>query len=314
MSYPWHQAVWQTLQTARLNDRLPHALLLQGELGCGHEEFMQSLAQGFLCLQPDEQGNACGHCRSCQTFVAGAHPDFTQIAVQADKQAIVIDQIRELIYFLSLSRSFSPLRIAMIQEAERLTINAANGLLKSLEEPQANTLIMLFTHQMGSLLPTIRSRCQLIRLPTPLLAESLTWLAQQSLKHDPQALLQQAGNKPLLARELDDSDYGERQQEWLEHLQQLLQGKKTLVELSAYWEPYPKTQLLDWQLVSAHKLLLKHSITDENSSEPLQRLLNPAKLWALYEGLLELKRLAIHPLNSRAMVESMLSLWLETVE
>ncbi len=317
--YPWHQSVWQTLVTARLSDRLPHALLFYGEAGCGNENFVETLAQDFLCLQPDKQSNACGHCRSCQTFMGGAHPDFARIEVAEDKQAIVVDQIRELVYFLGLSRSFSPLRVGLIRQAERMNVNAANSLLKSLEEPLPNTLILLLTQQISKLLPTIRSRCQLIRLPIPTENESLHWLQQHPLQNDPQELLRFASNKPLLAIELDSTNQLLHQREWLDQLAQLLQGKKSIVELSTYWEKHDREQLLDWQLSFINTLFkVEYSYYSDKyndykkGSDIFNRLISKSKLWELQTSLLELKRFAIHPLNPRTTLEFMLSLWIKS--
>jgi DNA polymerase-3 subunit delta' len=222
MIYPWQANAWQVVQQAKSSDHLHHALLFSGEEGCGNEAFVHALGQSLLCLTPAADGGACGQCRSCQVFASQAHPDFMAVSVAEDKQSILIEQIRELNHFLGLSRSYSPRRVAIIAPAERMNINAANSLLKSLEEPAPDTHILLLTAQPASLLPTIRSRCQAISLPLPARHSAHGWLQAQGLQHAPELLLDAAWGRPLAALELDTTDTLVQRQKWLEHLLQLL--------------------------------------------------------------------------------------------
>lgn len=301
MIYPWQTGLWETVQRARQGNHLPHALLFTGEDGCGNEHFINTLAQSLLCLAPGADHMPCGHCRSCQVFAAQAHPDFARVGLQEERQAILIEQIRELNHFLGLSRSYSPLRVVVIDPAERMNVNAANSLLKSLEEPAANTHILLLTAHPGSLLPTIRSRCQVMRLPLPARTDAVNWLARQTLQHPPEMLLDAAYGRPLDALMLDASGALNLRQQWFEDLTKLKRGAGNLVDISARWEKHNRIELLDWQLAYIHDLM-KQGISELSAN----RL-----LWQKHEKLLELKKLAIHPLNSRLFVESMLMLWQE---
>ncbi len=247
MRYPWQAHAWAGVQQAKTGDHLHHALLFSGEAGCGNEAFIQALAKSLLCLKPDAEGVACGQCRSCQVFASQAHPDFMLITLMEDKQSILIEQIRELNYFLGLSRSYSPRRVVVITPAERMNVNAANSLLKSLEEPAADTHILLLTAQPAALLPTIRSRCQSVRLPLPAHAEALQWLQQQPLQHPAEHLLETAWGRPLAALELDTTETLAQRKQWLEHLTQYAQGQGNITEISAHWEKFDKARLLDWQ-------------------------------------------------------------------
>jgi DNA polymerase-3 subunit delta' len=302
MIYPWQQGLWEMVQRARQDNHLPHALLFTGENGCGNGDFIETLAQSLLCLTPASDGMPCGHCRSCQVFAAQAHPDFARVGLQEERQAILIEQIRDLNHFLGLSRSYSPLRVAVIAPAERMNVNAANSLLKSLEEPAANTHILLLTDNPGSLLPTIRSRCQVMRLPLPAKADALAWLGQQSLQHSAEVLLEAAYGRPLEAVRLDSSATLAQRQQWFEALEKIRQGNGNVVELSAQWEKHDKLELLDWQLAHVHVLMTRD----------MSALAEKRQLWQKHEKLLELKRLATHPLNPRLFIESMLMLWQET--
>ncbi len=302
MIYPWQTGVWEMVQRARKDNHLPHALLFTGENGCGNEAFIEALAQSLLCLTPASDGSACGHCRSCQVFAAQAHPDFVRVGLQEERQAILIEQIRDLNHFLGLSRSYSPLRVAVVAPAERMNVNAANSLLKSLEEPAANTHILLLTDHPGSLLPTIRSRCQTMRLPLPAKPEALAWLEMQNPQHPTEILLEAAFGRPLEALRLDVSGVLDQRGQWLEALERVRQGASHIADLSAQWEKHDKLELLDWQLAHVHALMM----------QDVARVAEKQHLWQKHEKLLELKKLATHPLNPRLFVESMLMLWQES--
>jgi DNA polymerase-3 subunit delta' len=313
MIYPWQAAAWHNVQQAKTDDHLHHALLFNGEEGCGNETFIQDVAKSLLCLKPLADGAACGQCRSCHVFMSDAHPDFMSITLLEDKQSILIEQIRELNYFLGLSRSYSLRRVVVIYPAERMNVNAANSLLKSLEEPAADTHILLLTAHSAMLLPTIRSRCQRVRLPLPAPAEALAWLNQQPLQHAAESLLQNANGRPLAALALDTTDTLTQRQQWLEHLTQYVQGQGSITSISAHWEKFDKAQLLDWQFAWI-LTLLKHEIEVNNTPESaalqaLARLLDSKRILKIYENLMVLKKLATHPLNARLLVESMLTSW-----
>ncbi|PIE00834.1 MAG: DNA polymerase III subunit delta' [Thiothrix nivea] len=315
MMYPWHYSIWASLQQARADNRLPHALLFSGDKGCGHEAFMQTIAQNLLCLSPDPvNGQACGECRSCQVFTANAHPDFTRIAAPVDKQVISVDQIRALNHFLELSCSYSPVRVALILEAEKMNVNAANSLLKSLEEPAEHTHILLFSTQASGLLPTIRSRCQQLRLPLPETPLSVRWLDEQHPVQESAVLLRLAGGKPLHALELDSGELIAARKIWLQHLLAVLQQEKSIAEVGSEWSNQPREQLLNWQLETLQELIrykLGVSPAGQQEIRTLATRLAGKNLWDLYDQLLELKQLATHPLNQRLFAENMLSLWLK---
>lgn len=303
--YPWQIPAWQRLQQAIANNHLHHALLFSGEAGCGNERFLAALANSLLCLNPASDGYACGECRSCKVQAAGAHPDFMAVGILDDKQSILIDQIRELNYFLNLSRSYSPRRAVIIHPAERMNANAANSLLKSLEEPAADTHILLLTENPAVLLPTIRSRCLAIRLPLPTHQQSVAWLQQQTLQHSVESLLATALGRPLMALALDSTDTLSHRTQWLTHLTQCLQGQGNITEISAHWEKFDKVQLLDWQFTWLQSLLKQRAGNDSTI------ITGPSshRLLSMYDKLLELKKLSTHPLNPRLFIESMLILW-----
>ena len=137
--------------------RLPHAYIFKGPAGVGKKLFAMGLAAALNC-QGGEPGRACGRCRSCHKFRSGNHPDF--LVVRPDKGAIKIDQIREMCRALSYPPYESALRIVLLADVHTMRPEAANSLLKTLEEPPAGNLLILTAESSRDILPTISSRCQ----------------------------------------------------------------------------------------------------------------------------------------------------------
>src|SRR5690606_31515541 len=161
---------------ARLQQHhLPHALMLRGPAGTGKAHFALALAQMLLCEKPLAQV-ACGRCKTCHLIKAGSHPDLLLVEPEEAGKAIKVDQVRHLVEFASRKAQFSGYRVVVICPAEAMNPNASNALLKSLEEPGEKTLLALVSHQVSGVLPTIRSRCQVVEFPVPPRAPALTWL------------------------------------------------------------------------------------------------------------------------------------------
>ena len=140
-------------------DRLPHAYLFRGPEGVGKQLFARGLAAAINC-KVSHGLSACGKCSSCIKFAAGSHPDFLSVA--PEKGAIKIGTIRELIRKLSFAPYEAELRVVLIEDVHTMRQEAANSLLKTLEEPPDNNLLILTADSSGALLQTIISRCQVI--------------------------------------------------------------------------------------------------------------------------------------------------------
>ncbi|MCK5647245.1 MAG: DNA polymerase III subunit delta' [Gammaproteobacteria bacterium] len=221
--FPWQSSVWQKLYSNKFSNKMeinhfPHALLLAGVAGIGKKELAFYLAKGLLCQSPQEnpktgQIEPCQSCRACQLFNSATHPDFNHITTPEDKKVIPVDTIRELIQWSVLSSQLGGKKIILIEPAEAMNPNASNSLLKTLEEPVANTIIILLTNKKQALLPTIRSRCQSIDLALPDKQIALQWLedsllqtslfnSEEGTSENAQLLLSLASGTPLLALEL----------------------------------------------------------------------------------------------------------------
>ena len=145
-----------------LSGRLSHATLFSGESGIGKKTFARLLAQGLLCSGNGDK--PCGECRDCRRFLARTHPDALFPAPLAKEKNIRIDALREMIDALSRHSLEGGKRVILIENAERMTPQAQNCLLKTLEEADEGTYFLLTCDIESALLPTIRSRCRVIRM------------------------------------------------------------------------------------------------------------------------------------------------------
>ncbi|MDM5150007.1 DNA polymerase III subunit delta' [Aeromonas salmonicida] len=174
--YPWLIPDWYALSQTAQAGRLGHAWLLLGDPGLGKEQLAERLARLHLCQQPD-RGEPCGQCHSCQLFDKGHHPDLGTVTI--DSKTIGVEAIREICARLQNSAQLGRGKVVIIPDAERMTESAANALLKTLEEPAGDSLLLLIASQVSRLLPTILSRCHkhVCQLPTE--GETVRWLAEQ---------------------------------------------------------------------------------------------------------------------------------------
>lgn len=145
--------------------RLGHAYLFIGPGSVGKTPFAMEFAKAMLCMEPEEK-RPCGHCRSCQRFEHNNHPDFRRI--ENDGSSIKIEQIRNLSKEAGYLPVLSQRKVFFLGEVELMTDVAANGFLKTLEEPPASVVFLGVTNDENKVLPTIRSRFQGVRLsPVP---------------------------------------------------------------------------------------------------------------------------------------------------
>lgn len=168
-----HQEQLELFRRSLQRQRLSHAYVLAGPEGIGKRQFARLMAQSVFCRNHDfENLRVCGDCRACHSFAANTWPDYIEIGVPEGKNEIPIALIagaegkrgREgLCYELSMAPQASERRVAVINDAARMNTESANALLKTLEEPPADSLILLVCDNPDTLLPTIRSRCQIVR-------------------------------------------------------------------------------------------------------------------------------------------------------
>jgi DNA polymerase-3 subunit delta' len=251
--YPWQLDEWQQLVHLVESGKLPHALMLAGSRGIGKRHLAESFAQFLLCHSPLE-GRVCGHCRGCELNRAKTHPDLVWLEPEETGKAIKVDQVRELTGMLGKTAQQAGYKTVIIDPAEAMNTNAANALLKSLEEPAANTLLILISHTPSAVLPTIRSRCQLRALPVPREEQVLHWLSPLVAGRDiePATLLRMARGAPLSALALLEGDALEQQEEQLQQWVKLSLGQVSAIDLAASWHTTDGPGLMEWFLGVLH--------------------------------------------------------------
>jgi DNA polymerase-3 subunit delta' len=261
MIYPWLEAAEAEFRERLAQARLPHALLLSGQKGTGKTGLGESFIAGILCLE--ESYPACGVCRSCQLLTSGAHPDRRVITFEEHprtgelRKEIVVDQVRGLIAALNLTHTLSPRKAALIHPAEAMNTNAANALLKTLEEPPGDSILVLVSHDTARLPATIRSRCQALHVRSPEPVAALAWLAaDQNLEAgEAEAALEAAAGSPLVARNMVSSGAIDQYRLLISTLDAVEAGRMgSVAALSALAELEPE-QLWSWiSLITAGKI------------------------------------------------------------
>ncbi|AIZ32195.1 DNA polymerase III subunit delta' [Pseudomonas parafulva] len=259
--FPWQQALWQQVAGRRQH---AHAYLFQGPQGIGKRALAEGLMALLLCQKP-HASQACGQCKSCLLLKAGSHPDnFVLEPEEADKP-IKVDQVRDLVAFVVQTAQQGGRKVVLIEPVEAMNVNASNALLKSLEEPSGDTVLLLVSHQPSRLLPTIKSRCQQIACPQPTPAQSQDWLAAALPDVDQgerDELLSLAAGSPLMALSLQAQGVREQRALVTEGIKKLLKQQQSPTQLAEAWNAVPLLLLFDWFCDWSH-LILRYQLTQD---------------------------------------------------
>lgn len=201
---PWLEPAAARLAAAHAAGRLPAALLLHAAPGIGAAALVRHFAQLRFC---PETSAPCERCNHCRRVASGEHPDFTVIGPDPESKLgqISVTQVRDLSEQLALSSYEGRGTVVVLDPADALNRNAANALLKTLEEPRPDAHLILLTSAPSLLPATIRSRCQKLHVPAPDRAAALAWLTEQKPAHraDWPAVLELLGVAPLEALDAD---------------------------------------------------------------------------------------------------------------
>lgn len=318
---PWLAGAWQELCG---RGRLPHSLLLTGSRGIGKLGFAKQLARSLLCERAQASNAcACGVCASCSWFGSAIHPDFMLLTpddttgVEAEKsregqskagQTITIARIRELNEFVSVAPQRDIGKVVVIYPAETLNLNAANALLKTLEEPPPAVFFVLVSHNPYRLPATLSSRCQHIRLPAPEKDAASAWLTQQGA-HQAELGLAQASYAPLRAAELD-ADYWKDREILLRHL---TQSPFAPLEAAAAMQRVDPGRVLDWLQKWIYDLILfklagkiRYHLDRRPTFEASAKSLSVREGLRHYRDLSGMRAIINHPLNSRLLIEEIM--------
>jgi DNA polymerase-3 subunit delta' len=289
-----------------------------------------ALAKGLLCEAPVE-GRACDTCDACNWFDQGNHPDFRRLEPLENEAAgddeekarpakrggrlINVEAVRDVTNFLSLSAHRGGWRVALIQPAELMNTAAANALLKTLEEPPQGVLLILVSHQIGRLLPTVVSRCRKVHVGLPARAQSLDWLRQMGVGGE-EDLLAEAGGAPLAALSFADPERSALRDSFLDQL-----ATYQRLDVCAVAQTFQASHadawgwLLRWVLDALSQRLAgapRYFIARAEQTARVGRAADLSALLALQRELMQAGRWLRHPLQSQLLLESWLIRYVQT--
>lgn len=250
---PWHEPLWAPLARALAQSSVAHGILVCGAPGVGKRYFAERLVAALLCIQRRDNGDACGECARCRQRLAHTHPDISRLEPEEPGRLIKVEQVRRFGHSLHLTSQYDTGRVGWIEPAEQLSTSAANGLLKTLEEPPGGCHIVLITDRVSALMATIRSRCQLWRVPSAEPDVGRTWLAGQGVDTD--GFDDDRLRTPLAVVSRIEAGYDDLASAWDEDLARLLMRKANPVTVAERAAKNPPALWLDWLYRRAQGLL-----------------------------------------------------------
>ena len=338
--FPWLQANWQRI--AKNPDNQHHGVLLVGKSGIGKREFALAFSQWLICdnssSQLEGQTGACGSCQNCRLFLAGNHPDFHvltteleavegrqslisqfsdryQDSKERDKKAkpsriISIDQVRQLIQRFSTRAHIANTKVALIQPADHMNVNAANGLLKLLEEPPQGSVLILVSADPGRLPSTIRSRCMNHILSAPDLDASRQWLNQNFDSEIAELALSISDDGPLNVASMIESGQVDDQKKCILGTAGVAAQRVNPLELASQLSKMNFEQVLIWlQRFVTEVIKIRVASTDSVwlGKLPLDvQTLSVDRLYGLYDRILHYRKICREPVNEQLALEDLL--------
>lgn len=271
MIFSWQIKQWKQMWSAKQENRLAHALLVTGIAGTGKAQFVESFVRAYCCKQnktidsdvvPTDE---CS-CHACRLITGRAHPNVLWIEPEKIGSAIKVDQIRNISDFINQTSLQDEYRIVIINPADEMNINAANALLKTLEEPSPGSILILISNHAAQLPATILSRCQRIIFPRPDTELALTWLNKQLSSHhkkleinlDTELLLRLANGAPLAAMQLVKMEILSARTYLFQTLYLLSQKQADPIQVAAKIQDLEIIPFLDFMLTWIMDLLRLH--------------------------------------------------------
>jgi DNA polymerase-3 subunit delta' len=323
-SLPWLKGAQQRLRASLAVKRLPHSLLLLSTPGLGAEQLTNWIAALALCESPDVR--PCGACASCLLLRSDSHPDAHFVRLEEDAQQIKVDQVRGLIESLWLKSYRGGYKVGVIEGAEALNVNGANAFLKTLEEPNPNTVLIMIAKPSHRLPATIASRCLRLVLTPPPPEAAIAWLeahargypkagseAAPAAAQPWEAALMLAGGAPLLALELNSSEIAALDEDMRESMRQLGAGSVDITVLAERWMKSNPGLRITWleNWITRRVRTALAGATSHQSAEPVRlpaALLKPKirTLFELLDAARELRRLASTGMNHQLALEALL--------
>lgn len=318
---PWQSELYQNLLTQFQTNRLPHAVLFHGNDGSGGWDLAISLSERLLCRSSDHY--ACGQCKSCQLLATGHHPDRLVIQPEEPGKALKVDQIRKINEFSAQTAQQGGIKLILIEPADAMNVNAANALLKVLEEPGGDTYLLLVTERLDAILPTIKSRCRLQRFSKPDRQQALVWLHDRQPEKSEKELsdlLSLAMDSPLTALNLLDGNRLSVRDQLIEGLTLLMKGQASPVELAQQWQKNDPRDIFYWLVLWFSELVRfvgakgQLPISDQGIAKVLKfsaAKCEPVSLFDLCDHILRVRAglLEQKNLNNQLVLEEVLIRW-----
>ncbi len=237
---PWYKPFLTQLSELKQQQRLPHAMLLSLPGEQDHTDLLWHISMALLCENSHDEV-PCGGCTHCRLMLANTYPDFKLVSLEYNEKSkninknIKIEQIRNLIHEVHLTRSYDNLKVVVIYPADKMSIAGANSLLKTLEEPAEGVVIIVATHHRGKIPVTIRSRCQQWNLDNPEEAQALAWLQQQGIDNaEANQYLDFAGGDPQAAINLKEAGFIDLLGDFKQHFTKYLKNQIDVTRLSQF--------------------------------------------------------------------------------
>ena len=307
---PWLQADWLNLHARHSRRQMPHALLITGMAGMGKRLFAHFLAESLLCRRITEQQGACGECESCRQLMADSHPDYRQLDPEGASAMVKVDAVRELVDWLQLTARQDSYRVSLIDRAERMNHQAANCLLKTLEEPADAAIQILVADRPGLLPATVRSRCQTITLRPGNTPAALDWLTGQV--PEPEVSLQRARGAPLLAMAAHEGGRDAQELVLLNAWQDLMLHRASVGRIVGTLADQPTTECLQafcrWTAMALKGQRGLPPGADPATTEvisQIQKQLNYEQWFTIYDRLLQLNRSDSASFKTQAVLEGL---------
>ena len=323
--FAWQKKQWTDFLSSFHSDRLAHAYFLSGAEGLGQIEFAKRMLSCLLCDLPNEQGDACGVCQSCLLLETSIHPDYCFLAPEEEGKTIKVDQVRALSQFVHQTAQISKRKFVLLAPADAMNVSASNALLKTLEEPAKNTVLVLVSSHLSRLPATVRSRCQLIPFYAPPFELAKTWLEKnhEKLNTDYSVLLKLSNGAPLRAKAMLESGELELRQALFSEWVDWQRGRFSLMDLSARWAKLSSKTILfhltTWVADILNLLLINESsnlMNEDFSSELLEitQGLIPSQVSNYFSYLQQQQGMVSSKvsLNEQLFMEDILVNWLKT--
>ena len=299
---PWQMTEARHLISAYQSNSSPHALILTGPSGVSKQHFAEQFAFFLLCSSPDA-GRACGRCKSCLLSLAGNHPDLMNIGPEEAHKVIRVDTIRMIHQRLQQTSQQGGNKVCIICPAENMNENAANALLKFLEEPPADTYFLLVVHQISKILPTILSRSQRVNFSLPSEKSIIEWLKSDFNRVDIEHAIERARGFPervkLILMESDVAQFDN------DMLIQLMLGKRSSYDFAAKLDQRGAASFLDSLLVLVSRQSALY-LTESSEELASLNLISDQQRHEIYALAINAKKAIAQNANLRLLVEAFL--------